>query len=377
MTYSALSKSLKEIYLPYSLEFLLQAYQDFMLAKSSLDYVTLYIHTPYCLQRCSYCMYQSNIVSPSEAEIAIDSGIIELERQFEKVAPIFSKEPIRALYFGGGSSSLYSPKQLEKLFVILDKYWDIHKTDENMLAWEGHPSQLYPEQLEVLSQWGINRFSIGIQSLDPIVLQAANRLILPTEEILATYDYLKEKFLRVNVDLIYGLQKQTFDSFIRDITTLTAHDMEHITLYGINDARKTRAIADTAEYRTQAQQVFSYIHNSFTSSRYAFAGSSLTSYNEFNCLYHRDTPSFRYPYGTSYIPPFFNSIIGFSMTGEMAASCLTPLGISIIPSKANNQLTVRGASLPDSPYPWDLVTSTRQTTLRSMSILPAAYGYFF
>lgn len=340
----------QEMYVPFSPETLRSLYQAYLETRTpSLDYLTLYIHTPYCLQRCSYCMYQTKIVSPSEASELLDKGIDSLEQQFQEVSDTFNSDVIQAIYFGGGSPTLLSSKQLSRLLSIIDRYWTINKTSQNMIAFEGHPSQISQDRIKQLTDWGVNRISLGLQSLDPEVLRAVNRVVLPKAMLLSKLEMLSRYVDRYNVDLMYGLQKQTAESFLTDVKELLSYKLPHLTLYGFNNTLpKTRAITSEQSYQTQAQKVFLTARSLLDSyPNYAFTGTTDAAYSEFNCIYKTNSElAFRFPYNTAPIYPYFNSILGFSMERyERASSWLTPLGLQIVPSHTTNQIVLRSMNL--------------------------------
>lgn len=96
----------EEINIPYNKTTHMQMYRTFLDHMTPYDYLTLYIHTPICLQRCAYCMHNSMALSESKVPHAISRGISVLEQSFSEVSSMFANQKIRAIYFGGGSCNI-------------------------------------------------------------------------------------------------------------------------------------------------------------------------------------------------------------------------------------------------------------------------------
>lgn len=333
-----------EINLPYDKATHMQFYEKFLEHQSPYDYLTLYIHTPVCLQRCAYCMHNSLAVPEARVPHTLDRGISILEMEFAKISHLFSNQKIRAIYFGGGSPSLMTPSQIEQVLTLVDKYWDVQKTSDNMLAFEGHPSQITQEKLTVLKQWGINRFSMGIQTFDEEVAKQNNRIFISPQRILSIYDMLRENFSRVNVDLMFGIKGQTLKKFLKDVNYLIRHDVQRLTMYGYNNCMGTRPEPDEQVYQDSLIQAMGLVEQLLPDS-YNFTGAENGEYAEFNCIWKRGF-GFKYPYSTAPLAPAYtNNILGFSMNAAHAANWFMPLETHALFSSAQNQMILRPMEL--------------------------------
>lgn len=284
-------------------------------------------------------MHPSLVAEADDLEDLLTLGLENLEAQFKQHSGLFAGLPIRAMYFGGGSPSLMPPSYLERLFTLIDKYWIVEHTADNMLALEGHPSQITEEWITIARDWGINRFSMGVQSLDPKVLQANNRIVYSKEQILDMYDMLSSYFSRVNLDLMFGIRRQTLRSHLKDVKALLDHDVQRLTIYGFNNSREARPIQNEEQYQKLAIEAIELTKH-LAGPQYNFIGSEKDDYREFNC-YFKSGLSFKYPYGTEPLYPFFNNILGFSMSLAGAANWFVPLGMQVLISPVNNQIIIR------------------------------------
>lgn len=311
-------------------------WEEYLGCKSSMDYTTLYIHFPYCPKKCSYCMHGS--IECSDTSV-IDDTISNLEEQFKLSAPVFNGEQIKALYFGGGCQTLLSANQIERLLGLVNKYWNLQISDQNMMAYEIHPAQITDDKIEVLKNSYINRVSMGIQSFDERVIKASNRIFVNKNDILNTYDKLRNGFSRVNIDFMYGLKEQTDNSFFMDIKTMVEADAQRITMYGYNDARKNRPITDIKEYEKKHLDMMMHIDNIFSNHGYELVGSKPGSYHEWNVFFKNDKDySFEYFYNTT--PVDFNNNIAFLMGegGFAPESWFIPLGLYILENQKHMRI---------------------------------------
>lgn len=184
----------------------------------------LYIHIPFCRQKCRYC----DFASYAGEENRIDTYLSALEKE----AALYKSALFDTLYIGGGTPSLLSPKQLEKLFQMVEQYFGtVKKFSESTL--EANPESLTEEKLNFLKSAGLNRLSIGLQSFDNSVLKRIGR-IHDTEMFLRAYEMARAAgFDNINVDLIAGLPDQTEGQFLEGLQKLIALKPEHISVYAL------------------------------------------------------------------------------------------------------------------------------------------------
>lgn len=184
----------------------------------------LYIHIPFCKQKCKYC----DFASFAGREFLIDTYLDALGKEAVNT-PV---KNFQTVYVGGGTPSLLSVAQLEKLCQVIEKHFGpIPNFSESTV--EANPESISREKLELLKRYGFNRLSIGLQSFNNRDLQTIGR-IHTAEQFLQAYENAQKcGFNNINVDLIAGLPHQTFSSFSESLTRVVALKPSHISVYGL------------------------------------------------------------------------------------------------------------------------------------------------
>lgn len=183
----------------------------------------LYIHIPFCHSKCFYCDFYStpNIESMSQY---IDALLIELRLRIDEV-----KNNISTIYIGGGTPSILPIKLLQKICNGLSDYVDVSQLDEFTI--EANPEDITPEWVKCITQLGINRVSMGIQSFDDRELDAINRRH-SSEDAYNAIDILRQHGItNISGDLIYGLPGQSFDSWKYSLNKLMSLRLPHFSAY--------------------------------------------------------------------------------------------------------------------------------------------------
>lgn len=177
--------------------------------------MSIYIHIPFCTNICSYCDFCKILKNKQW----IDKYLIALEKEIKEN---YKKEKVNTIYIGGGTPSILSLKQLEKLFNIL-KIFNIDKDAE--ITFETNTEDLSIEKINLLKQ-NINRLSIGVQTFDKETLKTLNRKL--------NIDNLKlalKNFKNVNIDLMYGFQNQSIENLKKDLEKIIKLNPTHISTY--------------------------------------------------------------------------------------------------------------------------------------------------
>lgn len=170
--------------------------------------VSLYLHVPFCRAMCLYCGCHTTVTARDEP---IERYLDALEAEIELAANAMPAGlPLRHLHFGGGSPTLVPPKRMVALMDRLRKRFAFGPDAE--IAIEVDPRTLESGLVAALGKTGFNRASIGVQSFDPVVQRAINRMqsFEQTEEAIA--GLRQAGIARINLDLIYGLPHQTVES---------------------------------------------------------------------------------------------------------------------------------------------------------------------
>lgn len=170
--------------------------------------VSLYLHLPFCRSMCWYCGCHTSITRREEP---VARYVETLRQEIAMVADALpGRVPVGHVHFGGGTPTVMTPAQLRQLMALLGRRFDIRADAE--VAIEIDPRTLEPAMVEALADSGITRASLGVQSFDPRVQRAINR-VQPFEQTRRAVDRLRAAGIaRINLDLIYGLPEQTVAS---------------------------------------------------------------------------------------------------------------------------------------------------------------------
>ncbi|WP_026987157.1 oxygen-independent coproporphyrinogen III oxidase [Fodinicurvata fenggangensis] len=183
---------------------------------SSLSYsqtASLYLHIPFCRSMCWYCGCHTTI---TRQDTKIIDYLSVLREEIELVAKQLSRPlSVNHLHFGGGTPTIISPDEFRALMDLLRRRFLF--TDDAEVAVEIDPRRLTGKMIDTLGATGVTRASLGVQTLDPLVQKAINR-IQGYEQVAAVTDGLRAAGVAgVNFDLIYGLPNQTPESCIATV----------------------------------------------------------------------------------------------------------------------------------------------------------------
>ena len=192
----------------------------------------IYIHIPFCIQRCSYCNFFS-VVSINLVNEVINAIIKELSIRKDYL----KNEPVQTIYFGGGTPSLLTIQQIEKLLNTVYTNFPVEQNAE--ITFEANPDDLTKNYLFDLKKVGINRLSIGIQSFDDDKLKILNRRHDATQAHEAVREAQKAGFSNISIDLIYGLPIQSLDEWGADLDKAFSLSIQHLSAYGLTFEEKT------------------------------------------------------------------------------------------------------------------------------------------
>ena len=183
----------------------------------------LYIHIPFCKSKCSYCDFYSGVQGS-----LTDKLVNALQHEIELRADYPKGEELQTIYFGGGTPSILTHKQLSDIFATIAERWDIEKCTEITL--EANPDDLSAEKLKELSELPINRLSIGIQSFHDDELSMLRRRH-SAQQAVETVREAQRYFQNISIDLMYGLPGQTIPGWEETISQALALNIQHISAY--------------------------------------------------------------------------------------------------------------------------------------------------
>lgn len=185
--------------------------------------IGLYIHIPFCEQKCFYCDFASYQGKSHLIQDYLDA--LELEIQNKTNGLLFD-----TIFIGGGTPSFLSEEELEKLGKTLN---NVQKTDDVEFTMECNPGNITREKAEVIKKMGVNRLSIGLQSSNDSILLDIGR-IHTFKEFEENYKMLRELgFMNINIDLIYGLPHENLRILQKTLSDVAELNPEHISCYSL------------------------------------------------------------------------------------------------------------------------------------------------
>lgn len=188
---------------------------------------SLYIHTPFCVRKCNYCDFNSS----EDPGISLDEYVLLLINELSSEAGRFKVESAPTLYFGGGTPSLLSARQVAAVVQVVREQYGLEKDAEVTL--EVNPGTVTPELLEGYLAGGINRLSIGIQSFQDDKLRSLGRIHTSEEAKDAVRMARKAGFRSIGIDLINSLSGQTLQEWATELQEAIALQPDHISAYGL------------------------------------------------------------------------------------------------------------------------------------------------
>lgn len=197
-----------------------------MLNFTALPPLSLYIHVPWCVKKCPYCDFNSHKAPDALAEIDyVDALIRDLEQELPKVWG----RTVNTVFIGGGTPSLFSAEAYDRLFSHLRALLPLSPHAEITL--EANPGTFESARFSEYRALGINRLSIGVQSFDTEALHALGRIHDSQQAIKAIEIAHDVGFENFNIDLMFGLPKQTDKKARQDIEAAISLAPSHISYY--------------------------------------------------------------------------------------------------------------------------------------------------
>lgn len=180
-----------------------------------------YIHIPFCKSKCKYCSFVSYINKNAQQQNEYTDILLK------EIEYYYQKEPLKTLYFGGGTPSLMEIKDLKRIVEC----FNFDKNAE--ITIEINPETVDNHYLSQLYKMGFNRLSTGVQTFDDKILKNIGRIHSSKKALNAVKQAQKAGFKNISVDFIYGLPEQTIGGFINDLKMALTLNIQHISLYGL------------------------------------------------------------------------------------------------------------------------------------------------
>ncbi|MXO95752.1 coproporphyrinogen III oxidase [Erythrobacter aquimaris] len=198
----------------------------------------LYIHWPFCLAKCPYCDFNSHVRERTDMDVWERALLSDLRAEAGQNR---SQEKLASIFFGGGTPSLMPPTLVEKFLQGAEEIWGFEDGIEITL--EGNPSSVEAANFAALASAGVNRVSLGVQSLRDETLRFLGRLHGAAEAIHAL-GTAQNHFGRVSIDLIYARPDQTEADWRQELDEALALGTDHLSLYQLTIEPTTRFATD-------------------------------------------------------------------------------------------------------------------------------------
>ncbi len=192
--------------------------------------LSLYVHIPFCQSPCFYCGCNKIITRQMDQA---DAYLSRLTKEIALRGRHFDRaRKVEQLHFGGGTPTFLPMDRLATVIGTIDRHFNLVRDDERDYSIEIDPRTVDPAGVRTLAQLGFNRLSLGVQDYDPLVQRAINRF-QPAETVTRLLQAAREHgFGSLNFDLIYGLPRQTPETFAATLEKVIAQRPDRLAVYG-------------------------------------------------------------------------------------------------------------------------------------------------
>jgi len=197
---------------------------------SALGDMGLYVHIPFCKQKCMYCDFPAYQNLQDYYETYVYALVQEIDLWVTE-HPESKSRPIDTIYFGGGTPTELSIQQLQMIVDKIKSTFTI--TDDCHMTIESNPGEVDLQYLTKLVNLGFNRISFGVQTFDDKALTMLHRSHNGEKAKQAVYDAKEAGFTDINIDLIYGLPRQTLEDIQHNLDIVKDLPINHISTYGL------------------------------------------------------------------------------------------------------------------------------------------------
>lgn len=203
------------------------------------DEISVYLGITVCPYVCKFCRYYNRTGPLKDLEQMAANDIDDVVKEMEIVdqdLKLLKKVRANSIYIGGGTPTLLSKENMNGLFENMQKFYDIDSDTE--ITMECTPDTIDDKKIETMKNLGVNRISMGVQRLDNEWLQSMNRKH-SVSDVFNTLELLNKNDIKYNIDLIYGFEGQSIESFCGDLNQILKYSPTEITLYRFEDQKRT------------------------------------------------------------------------------------------------------------------------------------------
>ena len=204
--------------------------------------LALYVHWPFCVSKCPYCDFNSHVRDTVDQDAWRDALLADLAHE----ARALPGRRLGSIFFGGGTPSLMPPATVAAILAAAQTHWQ--PTADIEITLEANPSSVEAARFADIAAAGVNRVSLGLQSLDDTALRFLDRAH-GVDEGLAALATAQRHFARVSFDLIYALPDQSLPAWEAELTRALSFGTEHLSLYQLTVEPGTRFATEAAAGR--------------------------------------------------------------------------------------------------------------------------------
>lgn len=214
---------------------------------SATNPLLLYVHIPYCVHKCHYCDFNSHVRGEPDWQQYEEALLAELKQWSNETQ--FTGRELQSIFFGGGTPSL-APAELIK--DVIDEAKEQFRFSEGIeISLEANPGTIDQANFEGFREAGVNRLSIGVQSLDDAELKWLERIHSGEQAVAALKAGREAGFTNINLDLMYGLPDQTLEQWFNTLDEVIALGPEHLSCYQLTVEPHTRLAAGIDKVSSQ------------------------------------------------------------------------------------------------------------------------------
>jgi len=208
----------------------------------------VYLHIPFCRQRCDFCAFYLEIHRKDRAEAYVRSLIHEIGLSAQQ--HIAASRPIQSVYLGGGTPTVLAPTQLIAILSEIRTHLTLASDCE--ITIEAHPSTISEQDLGYLFQAGVTRMSVGAESMEDGELARIGRPGAVRETVMAVARARAAGFTNINLDVMYGLPGQTLEGWQRTLAHCLTLAPTHLSCYALTVEEDTRLASNIQRHRSPA-----------------------------------------------------------------------------------------------------------------------------
>ena len=206
----------------------LHAMRPGLLQLQSLPPLSLYVHLPWCIQKCPYCDFNSHEWRGTEGVMPESTYIDALLADLETSLPLVWGRPVHSVFLGGGTPSLFEPQSIDRLISGIRARLPLEAEAEITL--EANPGTFEKDRFKAFRAAGVTRLSIGVQSFNDVHLKALGR-VHNRDQAMAAVAEAQQAFETFNLDSMYALPGQTMSNLRQDVEIALSFNPPHISIY--------------------------------------------------------------------------------------------------------------------------------------------------